>query len=220
VPVKLMRSGVSERRTGGPAGNERLTAATGAVLLVLLAVEGVTILSVRQLFFWHAFVGMLLVGPLLVKLGSTMYRFGRYYTGSATYRRKGPPRPVLRAAGPVVVASSLAVFGTGVALLLVRPGHGGALVMLHKAAFVVWIAVMVVHVLGYVLRVPAQVRADWGPAAFRRRGTPATGPGPLPGAGLRRWVLAAGLAAGLVLALGTSGLAHAWAHWLAVGPKG
>jgi hypothetical protein len=46
-------------RSGGTAGNERLTAMTGAALLVLFAAEGVTILSVRGLLTLHFFVGMI-----------------------------------------------------------------------------------------------------------------------------------------------------------------
>jgi hypothetical protein len=40
--------------TGGADGNERLTAATGSVLLVLFAAEGVTIVAVRQLLTLHS----------------------------------------------------------------------------------------------------------------------------------------------------------------------
>ena len=47
-------------RSGAAEGNERLTAMTGAVLLVLFAAEGITILSVHQLLTLHFFVGMLL----------------------------------------------------------------------------------------------------------------------------------------------------------------
>ncbi len=42
------------------AGNARLTAANAAVLLVLLAAEGVTILRVRQLLSPHVFIGVVL----------------------------------------------------------------------------------------------------------------------------------------------------------------
>ena len=83
----------------GVEGNSRLTSATGMVLLVLLAVEGVTILSVRQMITLHIAVGVLLLGPVLLKTGSTMYRFTRYYTGAPSYRRKGPPHLLLRVSG-------------------------------------------------------------------------------------------------------------------------
>jgi hypothetical protein len=54
-----------------------LTAATAAVLLVLLATEGVTVLSIRKLLSVHVLVGMVLVPPVVLKLGSTGYRFVR-----------------------------------------------------------------------------------------------------------------------------------------------
>ena len=55
---------------------------TGALLLVGFAVEGVTILELPRLLFLHFLIGLLLIGPVLLKIGSTGYRFVRYYTGS------------------------------------------------------------------------------------------------------------------------------------------
>ena len=57
------------------------------MLLVLLAAEGVTILRVRQLLSPHVFIGVVLIPPVLVKVGSTTWRFARYYTGAPAYRR-------------------------------------------------------------------------------------------------------------------------------------
>ena len=76
-------------------GNERLTVMTGAVLLILLAVECYTILRIGRLLTLHVFLGMLLLGPVTLKGGSDLYRFARYYTGSGPYRRKGPPALLL-----------------------------------------------------------------------------------------------------------------------------
>jgi hypothetical protein len=164
------RPGVSDRRpapgprrrrdtTGGAAGNERLTAATGAVLLVLFAAEGVTILAVRQLLTLHFFIGMLMIGPVLLKVGSTIYRFARYYSGVPDYRRKGPPAPLLRLLGPLVLATSVAVIGTGVIL-----GYAGSnasfWLLAHKASFVLWFGVMAIHVLAYTWRLPRLIGAD------------------------------------------------------------
>lgn len=42
-----------------PAGNERLTAMTGAVLLVLFGAECLTLLNLGQLLTLHFFLGML-----------------------------------------------------------------------------------------------------------------------------------------------------------------
>ena len=134
----------------GPAGNTRLSAATGMVLLVLLAVEGVTILSVRQMLTLHVVVGALLLGPVLLKSGSTLYRFGRYYTGAEPYRRKGPPPGILRLIGPLVILSTLALLGTGVTLVLTGPTGSDLLLTAHQASFWVWIGLMTVHVVGHV----------------------------------------------------------------------
>ena len=144
---------------GGAEGNERLTALTGTVLLVLLAAEGVTILSIGRLLTPHFFIGMLLLGPVALKAGSTVYRFVRYYAGSAPYRRKGPPAPLLRLLGPLVIASTAGVFGSGVALAFAGPGNGPWL-FLHKASFAVWFCVMTAHVLAYLPRLPRLLTAE------------------------------------------------------------
>jgi len=82
-PVEQTRA--ERRAEQGVKSNARLTASNAAVLLVLLAAEGVTILRVRQLVTPHVFIGMLLIPPVLVKIGSTGYRFARWppVTGSA-----------------------------------------------------------------------------------------------------------------------------------------
>jgi len=142
---------------GGTTGNERLTTATGVVLLVLLAVIGVTILRLRSLLWVHLFVGMLLIGPIALKMASTGYRFVRYYTADPRYRRKGPPSAPLRMLAPLVVISTVAVFVSGVALLLVGPSSRGTLLPIHKVSFVAWVLVTSVHVLGHLPEVAAAV---------------------------------------------------------------
>jgi len=103
----------SALRDAGVEGNARLTSTTGMLLLALLAIEGFTILNVRRLITLHVFLGILLIGPVLLKTGSTMYRFARYYTGAQPYLTKGPPHPLLRLLGPLVIVSSLTLLGTG-----------------------------------------------------------------------------------------------------------
>ena len=111
-------------RTGGVAGNERLTAWTGVVLLIGFAVEGITVLRIGQLLTLHFLVGLLLIGPVILKVASTGYRITRYYAGSAPYVRRGPPAPYLRLLGPLVIATSVAVLGTGLTLGIVGPDNG------------------------------------------------------------------------------------------------
>jgi hypothetical protein len=201
----------------GTEGNERLTALTGAVLLVGFAVEGLTIPVLGRLLTLHFFLGMLLIGPVALKIASTCYRIVRYYAGAAPYVRRGPPVPLLRALGPLVIITSLAVLGTGVALALAGPGPGRWL-LLHKVSFVLWFGVMTIHVAAHAWRLPRILlgRPDRGsrPAApdYRSRaaapgaGTRVTVPG-----GQARWVLVgASLAGGLLLALLTVHLVTPW----------
>src|SRR3984957_6589252 len=204
------------RRSGGAEGNERLTAITGAVLLVLLAVEGYTILRIGRLLTLHVFLGMLLLGPVPLKAGSVLYRFARYYTGSEPYRRKGPPAPLLRIIGPINMLLTACVFGTGVMLAVTGPGYygGGASgwLELHRLSFLAWLFFMAIHVLAYVSRLPrllaAEVRGVSGQAdASRptRRAMEVLG-----GRGTRVALLVASLLAGLVIALLTVHLAGKW----------
>ena len=187
--------------TGGAVRNERLTAMTGAILLVLLAAEGVTILFKRQLLTAHFFIGMMLVGPVLLKMGSTSYRFVRYYTRSEPYVRKGPPALPLRLLGPVVIATSLAVIASGIALAVVGPGPGASFwIFAHKATFVAWFCAMSCHVLWYAPQLPRLLGAG---SRGRDRVTAA-----LAGAGQRWLLLTAAVAIGLVAALATYRLGH------------
>ena len=186
--------------TGGAPGNERLTAMTGLVLLLLFAAEGFTILSVHQMITLHFFLGMLVLGPVALKICSTGYRFTRYYTGAAPYRRKGPPAPLLRLLGPVVIATSLGVLGSGVMLAITGPGQAGPWLLLHKGFFILWFGAMTIHVLWYAPRLPRLLAARPADRAYRA----------LAGAPVRYGLLAASLAAGLILAVATLHLAAAW----------
>lgn len=192
-------------RSGGAEGNERLTVITGTVLLVLLAVEGFTILQLSQLLTWHFFVGMLLLGPVALKAGSVTYRFFRYYTGHADYRRKGPPQLLLRLLGPCIMLLTVAVFGTGVILGLAGPSAQQPWLFLHKASFFLWFAAMAVHVLAYAPRLPRLLYAEATGARVTARGARLIG-----GRGVRLTLLLASLAAGLVIALLTYHDASAW----------
>jgi hypothetical protein len=188
-----------------PAGNERLTAMTGAVLLVLFAAECLTLLNLGNLLTLHFFLGMLLIGPVCLKVGSTLWRFTRYYTGSAAYVRRGPPAPLQRVTGPIVVLTTLAVLGTGIMLAVEGGGQGGGgyngynWVHLHREAFLLWALFMAIHLASYVPKLPRKLsgRADQARHVLGARST--------------RWLLLCGsLAAGLALALATYHLSVDW----------
>ena len=186
-------------RAAGPRGNERLTTSTALVLLVLLVVETLTTLALRSYLPEHIFLGLLLLPPVGLKLASTGWRFMRYYTRNKPYRVEGPPRLPLRMLAPLLVASTLTLFGSGVALLVV--GHGGGLLLsLHAVSFGVWGVVMIVHVLAYIARTLRLGPADWLPRAEHV----------VAGVRSRRAALACALLAGALLALATYPVQQSW----------
>jgi hypothetical protein len=198
-PIRAERQ--AQPRRDGVAGNARLTGGAAAMLLVLLALEGATIPLIGSLRGPHVFIGMLLIPPVLLKLGSTGYRFVRYYTRNPSYLRKGPPHLLMRLLAPGVVVTSLALFATGVLLLIDGPGSG-SLKFLHKASFIVWFALMTAHVLGHILEIPALAVPDWRSKGGREA--------QLAGSGLRLALLGMSLLAGLALALATYHLTGSW----------
>jgi hypothetical protein len=194
------RARLARRITGGAEGNARLTAAVAAVLIVLLAVEGATIPFLGSLLTVHIFVGMLLLGPTALKLTSTGYRFTRYYARSRDYIEKGPPAPLMRLfVAPVLVASTLTLFATGVGLIAFG-ARAGTMLGLHKASFIVWVGAMSIHVLWHGRLAARRAFADLG----RQR---------LGGATLRATLLLGAIAAGTIVAVLTLPLAGSWAHW-------
>src|ERR1700758_1926317 len=104
---------VTREQSARTEANARLTAWAGLALFVLLAAQGVTILRIHRLGAAHVVLGFALLGPLAVKFASTGWRFLRYYGGDAEYGRAGPPLPLLRVLAPLVVASTVVVFGSG-----------------------------------------------------------------------------------------------------------
>jgi hypothetical protein len=176
--MKALRSFFS----GGSDANSELTAIVAALLLVLLAVEGATLLNLRSLLTVHAFVGMLLIPVVGLKLASTGWRMLCYYRHVDEYVRRGPPHVALRVlVAPVNVVSTVVLFVTGVLLLALGQTHG-TVVGLHKASFVVWLAAMSLHVLTRVWKLAPSLC------------------GPVPGRAIRCTLAGASLTAGLFLA--------------------
>jgi hypothetical protein len=139
------------------------------------------------------FIGILLIPPVALKMASTGYRFVRYYTADPRYRRKGPPPPALRLLAPIVVVSTVTVFASGVALLLLGPSSRGSLLLIHKASFIVWAAVTAIHVLAHLpdlsraLKTSRELKPDLGASGAGRSG--------------RALSLAGALVAGAILAI-------------------
>ncbi|MGH3003098.1 MAG: hypothetical protein ACRDM1_10655 [Gaiellaceae bacterium] len=137
------------------------------MLLVLLAVEGGTLIGIQRFLTVHSFVGMLLIPIVTLKLASTGWRVTRYYLHGDEYVRRGPPHVVLRVlVAPVIVASTVALFGTGVALLALGRTQG-RIAVLHKASFIVWFGATTLHVLAHVLKLPQLLRGRDAAATIR-----------------------------------------------------
>jgi hypothetical protein len=184
----------------GVTGNSRLTATTGALLTLLLLVEGFTVLNVRGYITLHTALGLTLIGPVALKAASTMYRFARYYTGHGEYVRKGPPHPVLRILGPLVLLSSVALLGTGV-VVLTQKGGNDTWITLHQASFIVWIVVTGLHFLGHLREAVVDTARELRPAvhdAARR------------GHALRLLTVAAALLVGIGLAAAFTPSSSTW----------
>jgi hypothetical protein len=187
--------------SSGVTANARLTTLTGAVLLVLLFLEGATVLSVGRFITPHIVIGVLLIGPVALKLGSTGYKIVRYYTGSAAYVVAGPPPILRRLLAPVVMVTTVALLGSGVLVMLAGPGSSSRMLFLHKASFVLWFAAMAIHVLLHLGRVARGVGAEFSSPSVSA----------LPGRGLRALLAAASLVVGSGLALWSLSYAHVWA---------
>ena len=184
----------------GVAANARLTSSTALVLLILLAVEGVTVLRIRPLLTLHVFVGMLLIPPILVKMSSTLWRFAKYYLGSLDYRRNGPPPTVMRVLGPFVVLLTIVLFASGILALLAPVSLRSQFLLLHKASFFLWFVCMTVHVVGHVGETTRLGTQDWTSRARLM----------VAGSKIRRRVLNASLVVGLILAFVTIPHVGSW----------
>ena len=166
-------------RTGGPAGNARLTAWTGVFLLALLIAELLTLIDVGRLISWHLVIGVLLIPPALLKTTSTGWRIVGYYLGRRPYRQAGPPPAVLRVLGPLVITTTLALLASGLLLILLGPATSRTVlvdvlgqrvdwVTVHQAVFVAWAVVTGLHVL-------ARLLPTWRLTGSRTAATPVPG---------------------------------------------
>jgi hypothetical protein len=184
-----------------PHGNKHLTAAVGVRLLVPIVVELVSIvLGVHSFMSLHVFVGFLLIPPVLLKLGSTGWRFFRYYTRSDLYLAEGPPQLAMRLLAPLLVAATVVLFGSGVAMGLLQ-GHALTLARrLHGPSSVVWIVLVGVHVLVYLKRSLVDTTADVA-SAVRSNAR---------GSRRRLSVLGVVAASGLVIGAATVPAQHRW----------
>jgi hypothetical protein len=133
--------------------NARLTGTTAVVLLFLVGAELATVvMGARSHLRLHVVVGLILVPPVLLKIGTTTWRMVAYYRGDAAYLEKGPPPLALRILGPFLVVLTLLVLGSGIALVVVPHSLHSSLLILHKASFYLWLATFLIHAVAHFER--------------------------------------------------------------------
>jgi hypothetical protein len=195
-------SGELDRETrANPEGNGRLTAAVGLLVLAPVVVELATILlGVHTFMSLHVFIGLALIPAVLLKLGSTGWRFVRYYTRSRPYVAQGPPQIAMRLLAPLFVLATVVLFGSGVAMGLL---HGDALEIarrLHGPASVIWLVLLGLHVAFYLRRALRSTSQD----ALRSKRQP------IHGRRLRAYAVVAVAIGGLLLGAATVPAQHRW----------
>ena len=191
-------------------GNERITALAGAILLVLILVELVSAGILRTLMPIHVFAGVLMAAPLIVKLGSTGWRFLRYYTGSPAFVRRGPPHLALRVMAPLLILTTLAVIGSGIGLVVTGPGSAGLLLPLHGFSVLVWLPLIAIHTFAHIRQVPRLVTDDWGKPSGKSN---------VSGRGSRLGLNLGALLAGVVAAILLFPGAAPWTIWSQVNER-
>jgi hypothetical protein len=174
---------------------------TGAVLLILFSAEVLTTLLMGSLFGLHFFLGMVLIGPVGLKIGSTVWRFCRYYLGSEPYVRRGPPPTLQRVLGPVLILASAGVLSTGV--LLAFTGPTGRWGRLHQLLFYLWLIIVIIHVVHYLPKLPGLLARHPAERALQAAA----------GSRARLLLLTGSIIVGLVLALLTYHLRARWGGW-------
>jgi hypothetical protein len=156
----IMQQREVQRNTGVEA-NARITAYAAVALLLPLLVVGLTGLIAPRLLHVHVLVGVLVLPPLLLKLGSTGYRFVRFYTNDPRYRAAGPPELGMRLLAPVLIFLTLVVFASGLELWLFGFRLGFAWLPIHHASGLAWLVVAVIHAGSYLRRTSQLALEDW-----------------------------------------------------------
>lgn len=156
-------TGKSRSARGRAQANERLTAVDGALLFVLLAGLGVTVLFIRPLLGVHYLLGFALIPPLGLKIYSTGYRFICYYRQDPDFMLAGPPPLLLRfGIAPVLIASTVAVMGSGLELWAFADRFGAWWVSAHTLSAVVFIVALFAHLLSHLRRSATALVDDFG----------------------------------------------------------
>ncbi|WAH44945.1 hypothetical protein NZD89_28285 (plasmid) [Alicyclobacillus fastidiosus] len=204
MEYKLMNTGRSSNRGyTRVVRNERMTAFAGAILFVLIVIELFITANLHALISVHIFVGVLLSGPLIVKMCSTGYRFFRFYTRSAVFVQKGPPNIWLRLLAPFLVIITVLVFISGFGLAVVGPTHTGLFFKIHAVSVTLWLPLIAVHIYAHIRKVPRQIANDWSKKSEFR----------VPGRASRIGINSSALVVGFIAAIVMIPVSTPWRKW-------
>lgn len=142
--------------------NSRLTAILGLTLLILFALQVVTVLAgVRSVLTWHVVLGLILLPPVGLKLTSVTWRMVSYHRGRDGFADITPPPPALRVLGLFLAGLTVALLVSGITLL---DGPGWAqspALLVHQVSFYAWLAAVVVYVVPHFLQAVHLAKRDW-----------------------------------------------------------
>jgi hypothetical protein len=172
-------------------------------ILILFVIEVVTVvLRVTNVLSLHIAIGLLLVPPVLLKLGSTTWRLANYYRGMSAYRQRGAPPMLLRVLGPILGILTTLLLASGIALI-VGPGwmHTGALAI-HKVTYYLALVAVAIHARAHFTEAVHLTARD---IARRARIL-------VPGVRYRWTAVVSGLLLGALIALALTGQATPYLH--------
>lgn len=159
----------------------------------------------------HFFVGFMLMPLIAIKLASTGYRFGRYYTRDKAYHQAGPPAPVQRVIAPVLIGSAIILIASGVEMWSYQNQFGLAWTAIHNVAAFTFVSAVAIHILLHVRQAHREAAADL--AGMPAASIPDAVGSPR-GAVTRRAVVGGGILFGLALGAGASSWPTPLLAWL------
>jgi hypothetical protein len=183
-------------------GNTRLTGMSASFVLPLFLIEVATVvLGVKSVITLHVAVGLLLLGPVLLKLASVTYRMVSYHRGVNEYRQRGKPAVAPRLLGGALAVLVVLLLASGLVLILGPNAAHGAARAIHIVTAYLVVLLLIVHIASHFRTAARLASAD-----IRRRAAPA------PGARSRWLALLASLAIGGTLALLLGGRGSTYLH--------
>ncbi|MFD1676365.1 hypothetical protein [Alicyclobacillus fodiniaquatilis] len=183
--------------------NERMTAIAGTILFILIVTQLIITANLHALLSVHIFVGVLLSGPIVIKMFSTGFKFVRYYTRNPIFVKSGTPNIWLRLLAPFLVLMTLLVFISGFSLAIIGPTHMGLFFTIHAASVAIWLPLVAVHIYAHIRRATRVTFSDLRQhTSFRVKGRNG-----------RLGINLAGLIMGAIAAMVMIPVSETWDHW-------